>query len=578
MKKRTKTTSKKSNVHVKQTKEAEEAKQTKLPVADVLLPFFGQIERKKAPKMTFCSSEVFPDEFAEPAEADDNDDQEANEERNEEDIENGVGRSREDNNVKRLNITPEMIMEEQDIKKRLLTHISDGPPGLSDERAAAITGSEVSSICNQNPYPNEDPKNRFRQKALRIKIQENEAMKHGKMYEPVALNILKTQIVDGSPVVMLFNIHFLTHARYTWLGGTLDGIVVLEDGRVVVVEVKCPKSRKIIHGEVPEVYKPQIQTYLFITGLHQCAFVQYKPRGKRGSPEIFDITMVDVDVEYMRIRMPMLRAFYSHLELWNQTCYRWLTAWVLMHAHESTRRFRPKGPAWMQKLMAPDPIKEAEEAKRLEKEKEAEEILSELRANLRMRRGMIHFLILFSAGRRKQLIRKLTAEETQEKLDDYGLSPALKKTNVLCKKSSYMPYSQITRIRNAREGLIWIAHKRYGQEGFFLFEQIGPTMGAIHEVCIVQTDKEEKKNFLRKRPKVEHVCIVQFEPQGNLMGAAPPPSKKRRKTSDKDPGVFYCGVQFEKTNAWKNKFPEFNENECYVHVTRKGYKKNVFSF
>jgi len=69
----------------------------------------------------------------------------------------------------------------------------------------------------------------------------------------------------------------IIHPKYDYISGEPDGLV---DGGII--EVKCPNSanhfKNIIEGAQIELYKWQIQGYLWLTDRNWCDFVSYDPR------------------------------------------------------------------------------------------------------------------------------------------------------------------------------------------------------------------------------------------------------------------------------------------------------------
>ena len=57
--------------------------------------------------------------------------------------------------------------------------------------------------------------------------------------------------------------------RYHFLGGSPDGIALDNKGieKPIMIEVKCPFRRKIVHGKIPEHYYAQLQLNLAICNL-----------------------------------------------------------------------------------------------------------------------------------------------------------------------------------------------------------------------------------------------------------------------------------------------------------------------
>lgn len=349
-----------------------------------------------------------------------------------------------------------VIERQQAIKNELLgKYFCDGAPALSQERSSCITATDVACICNQNSFAGSDPVSTFRKKALRIAIPTNANMEHGKRYEPVALaKLTSKQLIDGSHIVRLFNVHFVKHPQYNWLGGTLDGVVELEDGRVMVVEVKCPKTRKIVPGVVPSYYMSQVQTYLMITGLDQCAFIQFKPTGRRGAKEVFDITIVNADREMMAIQMGTLRKFYIHLYMWNETCYKWLFARIQL---ARLLRGTVKG--------NPDL-------------RESFQRLNKCTASI-----LMYMLLSFSAQRRKRLLPVLNAEILKSDLENYGLSQRGMQCMVKFHSGTdAKTYDEIIKYRGH-----WLAHMLNNQRGFYeVVNDVGSQDFIMREICVVR--------------------------------------------------------------------------------------------
>lgn len=200
------------------------------------------------------------------------------------------------------------------LEEIVLKHRSVDQPILDPKRSFNVTASDIAAICGENPY--ENPTGVMTKKMFKIRTPDNENTAHGRKYEPIAISMLKGKIIDGSKVKNVYYVNYLNHHKYTWLGGTLDGIVELEDGRVMVLEVKCPLKRRIISGVMPAYYMSQIQTYMFITGLNVTIFLQYRPvLGLRGKEKL-DIILVKADPSYIPMRLPTLKGFRDKMVIW----------------------------------------------------------------------------------------------------------------------------------------------------------------------------------------------------------------------------------------------------------------------
>lgn len=198
--------------------------------------------------------------------------------------------------------------QDQDILRRILScHKTESQPALDPRRRFNVTASDIASICGENPY--ETPHSVLMKKMLHVTNFDNENTRHGKKYEPIAIGIVSTMTIDGSRVKAVYYVTYMNHPTYPWIGGTLDGIIELMDGRVFVLEVKCPLKRRIEPGTMPAYYMSQIQTYMYITGLRACVFMQYKPKMTVRTKERIDLLLVRRDDAYMPLRLPLLKEF-----------------------------------------------------------------------------------------------------------------------------------------------------------------------------------------------------------------------------------------------------------------------------
>lgn len=87
----------------------------------------------------------------------------------------------------------------------------------------------------------------------------------GKKYEEVA-NRLYMQLKD----VEVHEFGLISHDDYEWLAASPDGIT--DDG--VMLEIKCPKSRKINTEMIPLYYWVQVQIQLETCDLDECDFLE----------------------------------------------------------------------------------------------------------------------------------------------------------------------------------------------------------------------------------------------------------------------------------------------------------------
>ena len=106
----------------------------------------------------------------------------------------------------------------------------------------------------------------------------------GKKYEEVA-NRLYCQL--NKTTVIEFGL--LPHPRLRWLAASPDGIT--PDG--IMLEIKCPKSRKINENEVPIHYWVQTQIQLEVTDLDFCDFFECEIEELNTEQQFIDQEIVD---------------------------------------------------------------------------------------------------------------------------------------------------------------------------------------------------------------------------------------------------------------------------------------------
>lgn len=127
-------------------------------------------------------------------------------------------------------------------------------------RGRLLTASDAASALDIKPFSTYygSPKNelvrRKAEQAVGINtFTGNTATEHGQAYEKEALD--KYACKTGEEVL---DFGLLIHPVHGWLGGSPDGIS--SSGRLQ--EVKCPLTRKIGDGAVPEHYFCQVSTSL----------------------------------------------------------------------------------------------------------------------------------------------------------------------------------------------------------------------------------------------------------------------------------------------------------------------------
>jgi putative phage-type endonuclease len=93
----------------------------------------------------------------------------------------------------------------------------------------------------------------------------NPFFKWGNMFEQVAIDIYSDMFE-----IPVHNFGLLQHPNYNFFGASPDGISDIG----IMVEIKCPKKRKIEVGEVPLQYYYQIQGQLDVCQLDECDYFE----------------------------------------------------------------------------------------------------------------------------------------------------------------------------------------------------------------------------------------------------------------------------------------------------------------
>ena len=92
------------------------------------------------------------------------------------------------------------------------------------------------------------------------------ALKWGTMFEPMASRIYSE--VNGN--VNIYEFGLICDPQNEHFGASPDGINELG----IMIEIKCPYSRKIVDGYIPEKYLMQIQGQLAVCNLNECDYIE----------------------------------------------------------------------------------------------------------------------------------------------------------------------------------------------------------------------------------------------------------------------------------------------------------------
>lgn len=94
------------------------------------------------------------------------------------------------------------------------------------------------------------------------------ATEWGKTFEPMALRVYRARHGD----IPVHEFGLIPHPTLTCFGASPDGISDIG----VMIEIKCPWTREIKPGYIPEYYEVQMQGQLAVCGLTQCDYIECK--------------------------------------------------------------------------------------------------------------------------------------------------------------------------------------------------------------------------------------------------------------------------------------------------------------
>ena len=188
--------------------------------------------------------------------------------------------------------------------------------GWFQQRKQYLTSSDVASVMGINKYCSRNEV-LFKKCGITDGFKGNAATKHGEIFEDVCIDLYckftgrKNTNVGLIPYTSLNDTHIIDDIDVSFLAGSSDGITTLQDGSEInVLEVKCPFYRKNIE-DIPEHYYPQLQMNLHIMNIDHGDFIQYIPKGHKGSPGYMSVIRIKKDDEWFRNTIPILRSFWD---------------------------------------------------------------------------------------------------------------------------------------------------------------------------------------------------------------------------------------------------------------------------
>ena len=133
-------------------------------------------------------------------------------------------------------------------------------------RQHTIGASEIAVLTGASLF--DTPASLIRKKLHPPNMSNNVACAWGKLFEPFARNYIEwvynTRVFGATISLNLAKDHPL-HGKVTC---SPDGYFQALDGSIVLLEFKCPFTRKIVVHKIPALYRDQVQTGLALSGEH----------------------------------------------------------------------------------------------------------------------------------------------------------------------------------------------------------------------------------------------------------------------------------------------------------------------
>lgn len=135
-----------------------------------------------------------------------------------------------------------------------------------DARENRLTASDLCDAISDKKVSDEIAKKKAKIKKDNINYNSIKALKWGTMFEPMASRIYSE--INGN--VNIYEFGLICDSQNEHFGASPDGINELG----IMIEIKCPYSRKIVDGYIPEKYLMQIQGQLAVCNLNECDYVE----------------------------------------------------------------------------------------------------------------------------------------------------------------------------------------------------------------------------------------------------------------------------------------------------------------
>lgn len=199
-------------------------------------------------------------------------------------------------------------------------------PEWINQRKGKLTSSDSATALDINPYQ--------KQFDLLLKkcgfypdFEGSEATFHGEKYETEAIEkyeklLNKTNFEFG--LISYNDINPIRQTSYNFnydlnfLAGSPDGIAIdNHTNELIMLEVKCPISRKIKYGYCPNYYMSQIQLNMFILDIQKSDYIEYLPDNHPNGP-CMNIVRIYRNEKWIQENIPKLINFWESVLFWKK--------------------------------------------------------------------------------------------------------------------------------------------------------------------------------------------------------------------------------------------------------------------
>lgn len=201
-----------------------------------------------------------------------------------------VTRKEQEEFIAGLETTPET--------RRIVAELPQDCLGWHASRRGRMTGSIIGAAVGHNPFCSHL---QLLSQLLWDSFQGNEATRWGKAMEKTALEIYEKFRENDNIVVHCPGL--VLHASLPWFGYSPDGLIIEQDGQRILLEIKCPFTKKL-YPRIKMYYYDQIQFGMWMMNCAFCDFVVY-------TPNLTSIERFAYDEDYVQnFLVPRAQAFY----------------------------------------------------------------------------------------------------------------------------------------------------------------------------------------------------------------------------------------------------------------------------